>query len=170
MKSCKSGPRVVLGIDPGTGRCGFAVLEARSSRPEAISLLDCGCIETAAKTPLPERLEVIYEKITSLIKKYHPDEMAIEEIFFVKNVKTGISVAQARGVAILAGQLAALEIFEYKPNEIKLGIAGYGHADKNQMRAMLKLHLKGCMIKQDDAADAVAVALHHLQRRKLRLK
>lgn len=165
--------RKVLGIDPGTGRCGWAVVKLKIKRAKLkiernLELVDCGCIETKARTPLPERLEIIYKKIAALIKSHRPGEMAVEEIFFVKNVKTGISVAQARGVVILAGRLAGLEIFEYKPNEIKLGVTGYGHADKNQMRQMLKLHLKGCMIKQDDAADAVAVALHHLQRRKLR--
>ena len=161
--------RVILGIDPGTGRCGFAVVS--SSQGSAVSgrrgnspkLIDCGCIETKANTPLDERLEVIFKKITDLIKVYKPEEMAIEELFFVKNIKTGMSVAHARGVIILAARLAKVPHFEYKPNEVKLAITGYGHADKNQIRKMLTLHLKGCNIKQDDAADAVAVALCHLQ-------
>jgi crossover junction endodeoxyribonuclease RuvC len=85
---------------------------------------------------------------------------------YAKNVKTGISVAHARGVAILAGKINQMEIFEYKPNEIKLGICGFGHADKKQMSKMVELHIRGCKIKQDDTADAVAVALYHLQCKK----
>jgi crossover junction endodeoxyribonuclease RuvC len=168
--------RTILGIDPGTGRLGWAIV-SRSSvvsgrldgpqttnnhRPQT-NLVSCGLIETPPKTPASERLKVIYKEITKVIKKYQPTELAIEELFFVKNVKTAISVAQARGVVMLACELAKLTIFEYKPNEVKLAIAGFGHADKSQMRKMLKLHLKGCRIKQDDTVDAIAVALTHLQ-------
>jgi len=157
--------RTVLGIDPGTGRCGWAVIQIKNS--SSVELVDYGCIETKANTPLPERLEIIFETISKLIKKYHPTEMAIEELFFVKNIKTGISVSQARGVVILAGKLMKIPVFEYKPNEIKLAIAGYGHATKEQMAKMIKLHINGCNIKQDDTADAIAIALHHLQTRKI---
>lgn len=167
--------RTILGIDPGTGRCGWAVIRQSSvvSRQMKLrqttgdkrqtSLLDCGLIETPAKTPLADRLKIIFEKITELIKKYHPTEMAIEELFFVKNVKTGISVAHARGVIMLAGELANIPVFEYKPNEIKLAIAGHGHADKAQMLKMVKLHLKSCNVQQDDVVDAIAIGLCHLQ-------
>jgi crossover junction endodeoxyribonuclease RuvC len=181
--------RVVLGIDPGTGRMGWAIVSrssvvsrqspvasGRSSvvggwlngpqttnhRPQT-NLVSCGLIETPPKTPVSKRLKVIYKEITKIIKKYQPTELAIEELFFVKNVKTAISVAQARGVVMLACELAKIPIFEYKPNEIKLAISGFGHADKSQMRKMLKLHLKGCRIKQDDTVDAISVALTHLQ-------
>lgn len=174
--------RTILGIDPGTGRVGWAILEKIIKNKELrianqTNLLDYGCLETVANTPLPERLEYIHKEVGKVIKKFKPDELAIEELFFVKNVKTGMSVAHARGVVILAAKQSKLEIFEYKPNEIKVAITGYGHADKSQIRKMLKLHLKGCgaprsifkeggqwgNIKQDDAADAVAVALTHLQ-------
>lgn len=170
--------RTILGIDPGTGKLGWAVigrgsevssqsLERRTTnhKPQTV-LLDCGLIETPAGTPLADRLELIFTKLEKVIKKHKPDVMAIEELFFVKNIKTGISVAHARGVAMLCGKRDGLEIFEYKPNEIKLGICGYGHATKEQMSKMLKLHLPGCSIKQDDTADAVAVALYHLQVKK----
>jgi len=183
------GERVVLGIDPGTGRMGWAIVgrssvvsrqspvaSGRSSvvggwlngpqttnhRPQT-NLVSCGLIETPPKTPASKRLKVIYKEITKIVKKYQPTELAIEELFFVKNVKTAISVAQARGVVMLACELAKIPIFEYKPNEVKLAIAGFGHADKSQMRKMLKLHLKGCRIKQDDTVDAISVALTHLQ-------
>jgi len=153
--------RTILGIDPGTGRLGWAIL--RSKPGVATVLVDCGCIETKANTPLADRLENIYKQISAIIKKHQPKEMAVEELFFVKNIKTGISVAHARGVILLMAKQNGLEIFDYKPNEIKLAICGHGHADKSQIAKMLKLHIKGCIIKQDDAADAVAVALTHLQ-------
>ena len=167
----KQNSRVVLGIDPGTGRCGWALLAreiARESRLQTVktTLLDCGLIETPANTPLAERLETIFCEITDLAKKHRPAEMAVEELFFVKNVKTGISVAHARGAVMLAARLAGVAVYEYKPNEIKLAIAGHGHATKEQVAKMLQYHLKGCKISQDDTADAIAVALVHLQKNK----
>ena len=150
----------ILGIDPGTGRLGWSVVEKNGSK---IDLVDCGLVESKANTPLPDRLVLIYENLLKSIKQYSPDALAIEELFFAKNVKTGISVAHARGVAMLVAKQEGLEIFEYKPNEIKLGICGYGHADKKQMSKMVELHIRGCKIKQDDTADAVAVAIYHLQ-------
>ena len=155
----------ILVVDPGTGRLGWAVVEKNKELKinGGVSLVDCGLVETKANTPLPDRLELIYSELLSVIKKYSPDVLAIEELFFVKNVKTGISVAHARGVAMLVAKQNKMEIFEYKPNEIKLGICGYGHADKKQMSKMVELHIRGCKIKQDDTADAVAVAIYHLQ-------
>jgi crossover junction endodeoxyribonuclease RuvC len=170
----------ILGIDPGTGRMGWAIINRESVAGSMLQratrykrqtvLLACGLIETPPRTPLSDRLKVIYEELEKIIKKYRPDQLAIEELFFVKNVKTAISVSHARGVAMLVASQGALDIFEYKPNEIKMAITGYGHADKSQIAKMLKLHLKGCSIKQDDTADAVAVALCHLQSRKLNIK
>jgi len=163
----KEGDRV-LGIDPGTGRMGWAILGVKINQQNVkeIEITDCGLIETKTNQALSERLAIIYDKVCEVIKKYQPKELAIEELFFVKNVKTGISVAHARGVVMLAAKLADMEIFEYKPNEIKLNIAGYGHATKEQMQKMLKCHIKNCNIAQDDTADAVAVALTHLHRPK----
>ncbi len=162
----------VLGIDPGTGRMGWAVIEVENRKQKKIDpkLMISGLIETPANTPLPQRLDVIYHELSRIITKYKPEELAIEELFFVKNVKTAISVSHARGVAILAAEIGKVVIYEYKPNEIKLGITGHGHADKKQISRMLKLHLKGCSIEQDDTADAVAVALYHLQSRKSMIK
>lgn len=167
----KEGDRV-LGIDPGTGRLGWAILSVKLNQQNSkeIEITDCGLIETKTNQDLSERLVIIYNKICEVIKKYQPNETAIEELFFVKNVKTGIAVAHARGVAILAAKLSGMKIFEYKPNEIKLNIAGYGHATKDQMQKMLKCHIKNCDIKQDDTVDAVAVALTHLHRPKYSLK
>jgi len=153
--------RVVLGIDPGTGKCGWSVV--RKAKNKSTELLDCGCVETKANTPLPDRLELIASELEKVIKKHSPGELAIEEIFFVKNVKTGISVAHARGVAILVGKRAKLDIFEYKPNVIKLSVAGYGHATKDQMIKMVGLQVRNCKITQDDTIDAIAVALCHIE-------
>lgn len=156
--------KVVLGVDPGTGRCGWSIVKSAvdERRRRIISLIDCGCVETKANTPLPDRLELIASELEKVIKKYSPSELAIEEIFFMKNVKTGISVAHARGVAMLVAKRAKLEIFEYKPNVIKLSVSGYGHATKEQMTKMVTLQVKNCNITQDDTIDAVAVALCHL--------
>jgi crossover junction endodeoxyribonuclease RuvC len=156
--------RVVLGVDPGTGRCGWSIIRFShdSRNRKQIELLDCGCVETRANTPLPDRLELIANELEKVIKKYLPSQLAIEEIFFMKNVKTGISVAHARGVAMLVAKRAKLEIFEYKPNVIKLSVCGYGHATKDQMTKMVSLQVKNCNITQDDTIDAVAVALCHL--------
>lgn len=165
----------ILGIDPGTGRLGWAIIEVTSKKlkvkgggqkrnnPE---LVMCGLIETPARTKLIDRLELIFDKLSEVIEMHTPQEMAVEELFFVKNVKTGISVAHARGVVMLCAIRGGLEVFEYKPNEIKLGICGYGHASKAQMGKMLKYHLPKSNIDQDDVADAVAVALYHIQMRR----
>lgn len=161
----------VIGIDPGTGRLGWAIVEKDKSSRIAnggVALVDCGLIESPANTPLSDRLKLIHEGLSKTISKFSPDEMAIEELFFAKNIKTGISVAHARGVAMLSGAERGLPIYEYKPNEIKLGICGYGHADKKQMSKMVELHIRGCKIEQDDTADAVAIALYHLQCNKIR--
>jgi crossover junction endodeoxyribonuclease RuvC len=159
----------VIGIDPGTGRLGWAVVDqdkAAHIKNGGIDLIACGLVESKANTSLADRLELIFVELGKVIKEYKPEVMAIEELFFAKNVKTGISVAHARGVAMLIGKTNKLSIFEYKPNEIKLGICGFGHADKKQMSKMVELHIRGCKIEQDDTADAVAVALYHLQSKK----
>ena len=153
--------RMILGIDPGTGKCGWSVVKKTKNSP--VELLDCGCVTTKANTPLPDRLELIASELEKVIKKYSPTEAAIEEIFFVKNIKTGISVAHARGVTMFIAKKAGLSIHEYKPNVIKLSIAGYGHATKDQMTKMVALQIRNCKITQDDTVDAIAVALCHLE-------
>lgn len=150
----------VLGIDPGTGRMGFAVLEKTKGKE---SLLDAGCLETMANSPLPERLLKIYEFLDELIKKYKPDEAAIEELFFATNAKTAMSVGAARGVILLACARHKIPTTDYSPVKIKLAVAGYGKADKRQVEYMVCQILKLKEIpKPDDAVDAVAVALTHI--------
>lgn len=149
----------ILGIDPGTGRVGWGMV---SHEKGVDSYVDCGCFETKANSDLPVRLEKIYEFLIELIKIYRPDALAVESLFFEKNAKTAIDVAAARGVILLAGQLAGLAIAQYTPLQVKSSLTGYGKAEKSQVEFMVGkiLHLKE-KIKPDDAADAVAIALTH---------
>jgi crossover junction endodeoxyribonuclease RuvC len=152
----------VLGIDPGTGRMGWAIVEKEKGKEV---LIDCGCLETPAHTPLPIRLEKIYLFLKKLIAKHKPGAVSIEDLFFAKNQKTVMSVGAARGVIILACKQAKLDIALYTPLQIKSSITGYGQADKKQIQFMVKNILKLREIpKPDDAADAVAAALTHISR------
>lgn len=156
----------VLGIDPGTGRLGWAVLEKKKGKEE---LIECGCIETKANTPLPIRLETIFIRLKEIIEQYKPEMAAIEDLFFAKNQKTVISVGAARGVAILVCQLGKIKITNYTPLQVKSRLTGFGKADKKQVEYMVKQILK---IKElpylDDAIDAIAIALTHLNKISLR--
>ena len=146
----------ILGIDPGTGICGFGVIEKKHA-------LDFGVISTPKNTPLPDRLLDIFNSLNTIIDESKPDVVSIEKLFFTKNITTGISVAEARGVVILVCRQHNLPIFEYTPNEIKKTIAGYGKADKKQIQEMVKLELGLTEVpRPDDAADALAAALTHL--------
>ena len=150
----------ILGIDPGTGICGFGVIDVKRGKPE---LVDAGVITTPPHTPLPERLEDIYNSLHEIIKLNKPDVVSVEKLFFMQNITTGISVAEARGVCILVAKQEELPIFEYSPNEIKKTMTGYGHADKKQMQEMVKMYLKlDKAPKPDDAADALAAAICHM--------
>lgn len=149
----------ILGIDPGLALVGFGIIDVKGNTYKAI---DYGVIKTDADLALPDRLEKIYFLLQELIDKYNPDEVAIEELFFNKNIKTAITVGHARGVEILACKTKGLEVYEYTPLQIKQGITGYGRADKSQIQEMTKLLLNLDKIpKPDDAADGLAVALTH---------
>ncbi len=159
----------VLGIDPGTATTGFALLDGEPHRPDAIVLVEHGVVRTAAATPMPERLREIHAAITTLIVELRPDVVAIEELFFSSNITTGITVGQARGVILLAAAQAGLDVAEYKPNVVKQALTGYGAADKRQMQEMVKMLLRLSSVpRPDDAADAVAIALAHVQLGRLR--
>ena len=149
----------ILGIDPGYGITGFGLLHAERSQ---FRLLRCGAITTPPNTDFYWRLGVIYNDTVQLLTMEKPDAVAIEELFFGHNVTTGINVAQARGVILLAVQQADIPIFEYKPMQVKQAVVGYGNASKHQVMDMTKriLHLEA-VPKPDDAADAVAIALCH---------
>ena len=150
----------VLGIDPGTAIVGYSIIDYKNNK---IQLIDYGCIYTNKEDRLSLRLEQVYLRVESLINLYKPDHMAIEELFFFKNQKTIISVAQSRGVIILKAQLSGLDIYNYTPLQVKTGITGYGRASKKQVQEMTKIILKLSEIpKPDDAADAIAIAINHI--------
>ncbi len=147
----------IIGIDPGTGILGFGVIDAKAGKT---TLVTAGVIRTPPHTPLPERLEEIYDGLTEIIAETKPDVMAIEKLFFSRNITTAISVAQARGVAMLTGRQASLRIEEYTPNEIKQSITGYGAAKKPQVQEMVRIQLGLAEVpKPDDCADALAAAI-----------
>ena len=149
----------ILGIDPGYGIIGFGLIEADRSN---FSLLRCGAITTPAGMDFSARLEIIYEDMKQLLEVAKPDAVAIEELFFGQNVTTGIGVAQSRGVVLLAIRQAGLEVFPYKPAQVKQAVVGYGNATKHQVQDMTKRLLRlQAMPKPDDAADAIAIALCH---------
>lgn len=149
----------ILGIDPGLATVGFAVLDAEKQN---MKLLACGAVSTPAHTSLSSRLDRIYDDISELITKFSPDVMSIEELFFNTNITTGISVAHARGVILLAAYRGGLRIYEYTPLQVKQAVVGYGRAEKSQVIDMVRriLNLKSAP-KPDDAADAVALAICH---------
>ena len=149
----------ILGIDPGYGITGFGLVDAQRGQ---FQLLRCGAITTPAGMDFSARLEIIYEDMRQLLKVAQPDVVAIEELFFGHNVTTGIGVAQSRGVILLAIRQAGLEVFQYKPMQVKLAVVGYGNATKHQVQDMTKRLLRlQAMPKPDDAADAIAIALCH---------
>ena len=148
----------IIGIDPGTGIMGFGVIE--TAKGGKCKLIDGGIIRTNVHQPLDERLIEIYRHVASEISKYKPTVMVIEKLFFAQNVTTAISVSHARGVVMLAGKLAGLEIVEYTPLQIKQALTGYGRADKKQMQEMVRILLDLKEVPQpDDCADALAAAL-----------
>lgn len=147
----------IIGIDPGTGILGFGVVDIIEGKSK---LVTAGVITTPAHTPIDERLEEIFDGLTEIIAETKPELMSIEKLFFSKNVTTAISVAQARGVAMLTGRRARLPIAEYTPNEIKQTLTGYGNADKKQVQEMVRIHLGLKDVpKPDDCADALAAAI-----------
>lgn len=150
---------IILGIDPGFARVGWAVLEVQSSK---FDLRNYGCVETSKDTPSDERLVDVYKQICKLIKKYKPEALAIEELFFTNNAKTAFKVGEARGVIILSGAIQDIPVFSYTPLQVKIAVTGYGNADKSQVGRMVKAILKiKNMPKLDDTVDAIAVALTH---------
>ena len=150
----------VLGIDPGTGICGFGVV--RFTTHKQPRLITAGVITTPAHTPLADRLLDIYQSLEQIIQETEPDEVAIEKLFFNTNITTGITVAEARGVCILVARQHEIPIFEYTPLQIKNTLTGYGRAKKHDMQEAVRKYLDmDKIIKPDDAADAVAAAITH---------
>lgn len=149
----------VLGIDPGLAIVGYSIIETDANK---IKMLEYGCIKTEVEISTPDRLNIIFNRLNEIIKQYNPEDMAIEELFYNKNVKTVISIGQARGVEVLSGISNGLQIYEYTPLQIKQAVVGYGRAEKKQIQNMVKFILGLNEIpKPDDAADALAVAICH---------
>lgn len=149
----------IIGIDPGTGILGFGVIESEGGKN---TLVDAGVIRTPVKEDDAVRLQTIFEELSEIIAQTKPVEMAVEKLFFAQNVTTAMTVAQARGVVLLAGMQAGLKISEYTPLQIKQSLTGYGRADKKQMQEMVRVLLGLKEIPQpDDCADALAAALMH---------
>ena len=156
----RSGARLVLGVDPGTARLGYAVV--RSERGK-LALICADTITTSPDQEMHLRLQRIFRELIAVIRESHPAEMAIEELFFAKNATTAIGVGQARGVALLAAAETGLSVAEYKPMQVKQAIHGYGLATKAQVGEMVRVLLGlPALLRPDDAADAAAIAICHL--------
>ncbi|MCL4459527.1 MAG: crossover junction endodeoxyribonuclease RuvC [Chloroflexi bacterium] len=151
---------IVLGIDPGTATMGYGLVQAQG---EQLSLIDYGTLTTPATLPVANRLRTLYQELLGLIQRYQPNEVALEELFFNKNIRTALAVGEARGVAMLAAANCGLTVSEYTPLQIKQAIVGYGRARKEQIQQMVRLLLGLDFLPQpDDAADALALAICHL--------
>lgn len=149
----------ILGIDPGIAIVGFGLIESNRG---SVRMLQYGAVTTEAGLPLATRLVQIENDMTALIAQLKPDEIAVEELFFSKNITTGIAVAHGRGVILCTAERLGVPIFEYTPMQVKQAVAGYGLADKKQVMDMAKRLLKlKAVPKPDDAADALAIAICH---------
>lgn len=152
---------VILGIDPGTATTGYGLVRDREDG--SLECLTYGVIVTSPSLPAHQRLSLLFHGLKDLILLHHPDGVAVEKLFFQTNVKTAIAVGQARGVVLLAISEAGLDMGEYTPNEVKQAVAGYGSAGKKQVQEMVKVLLALSEIpKPDDAADALAIAITHI--------
>ncbi|NMB21510.1 MAG: crossover junction endodeoxyribonuclease RuvC [Firmicutes bacterium] len=150
---------IVMGIDPGTAITGYGVVEVKSNRH---IVLGYGAIRTTTKQSTAARLETIYSELRARIAEFRPDCLAVEELFFNKNVSTALAVGQARGVALLAGAHAGLPVAEYTPLQVKMAVTGYGRADKEQVAYMIKMLLGLADVpKPDDVTDALAICVCH---------
>lgn len=163
---------IILGIDPGTAKTGYAFVKTSSSRSaKAVpKILACDVITTGKDLEMPRRLHYIHLQLSSLCRKYKPDLMVVERLFFNTNVKTAMTVGQARGVALLVGAEYCTDVFEYTALQAKFVLTGYGRAEKSAMQEAVKKYL-GLLdaIKPDDANDAVAMALCHLSKSVIKL-
>ncbi len=150
---------IILGIDPGLAIVGWGVIDSRGGR---FKTLGYGSIQTPAGMPTEERLAKIYADLCKIIDYFHPEEMAVEELFFTNNITTGIRVAEARGIVLLCGRQKGVRIAEYTPMQVKQSVVGYGKAEKKQVIAMVTSILKlPEPPKPDDTADALAIAICH---------
>ena len=151
---------LVLGVDPGLATTGYGLV---AEQRQNLSLVDFGVIETPANLPLDKRLQQLYHELCSLVAGFDLEAVAIEDLFFSRNVRTAMAVGHARGVVLLAAAEANLAVFEYTPLQVKDAVVGYGRATKSQVQEMVRLLLgMECIPRPDDAADAIAIAICHL--------
>jgi crossover junction endodeoxyribonuclease RuvC len=149
----------IIGIDPGIAIVGFGILEKQGNRLKPVQY---GSIQTEAGLPVPLRLKQLFEAMQSLLGTYQPEEMAVEKLYFNRNVTTAFTVGQARGVIMLAAELAGIPVYEYTPLQVKQAVTGYGGAEKKQIQEMVRLLLKLKEVpKPDDVADALGIAITH---------
>ncbi len=154
----------VLGIDPGTIAMGYGLVEG----PESATMLDCGVLTVSRGTSPPLRLAGLYEKLEAVIDRLQPQEVAIEEPFVAKNPRSALAVGRAQGIAILAAARRGLPVYQYSPAQVKLSVANYGTSSKEQVQEMVRMILRLSQpLRSSDAADALAVALCHLQHSRL---
>lgn len=152
---------IVLGVDPGLTRCGYAVVSTMSGH--GVSALALGVIRTSATTPLPHRLAALRHELAALIAEYRPHTVAVEQVFFQTNVRTAMATGQASGLALAEAAAAGCEVVQYTPNQVKSAVAGWGGADKRQVQKMVQARLGlASAPRPADAADAAALALCHL--------
>ncbi len=158
---------IILGVDPGTATTGFSIIKDEKGKQE---LLDFGVVSTSKTLKSEMRLKNLFDDLTKIIKKWKPEEMAVELLFFNTNAKTVLAVGEAKGVVKLAGAKSNLPVFEYTPLQVKMALTGYGRAEKSQVGKMVQKAFKlNSIPKPDDAADAVAIGLCHCYSRKLRI-
>jgi crossover junction endodeoxyribonuclease RuvC len=156
---------LVLGIDPGTATTGFGLVCERDDG--SLEMVDYGTLLTPAGEPAHQRLAMLYHQLNEILLLHRPDSVAVEKLFFQRNISTAIAVGQARGVILLSIAEAGLDVFEYTPNEVKQAVAGYGSAQKRQVQEMVRtLLVLPDIPKPDDAADALAIAITHLNTRR----
>jgi crossover junction endodeoxyribonuclease RuvC len=149
---------IVIGVDPGTQRTGWGLVRSAGSRIEHV---DCGVIVPGARLPLSGKVKLIHDRLAAILRIHAPDAMAVEEVFVAKNSRSALMLGHARGAVLLAGADAGVPIFGYSPTTVKKGITGNGSATKHQVQEMVKLLLKLGEIAQEDAADALALAICH---------
>ncbi|MBI2958420.1 MAG: crossover junction endodeoxyribonuclease RuvC [Chloroflexi bacterium] len=155
----------ILGIDPGTVRLGYGAVDQDGAE---VAMVECGAITCSASLPIERRLAIMYRKLTEVIARCRPDEVVVEEPFVAENMRTALSIGRAQAIAILSASLRDIPVFRYTPAQVKQRVASYGGSSKVQVQEMVRLQL--CLAEApepDDAADALAVALCHLQEKQL---
>jgi crossover junction endodeoxyribonuclease RuvC len=155
---------VVLGIDPGTRQTGYAVVEATGN---AALVIDSGAVSASSRYPFHERLRIIFDGLIDIVERHHPDEIAVEDVFVKKNVRVALKIGHMRGVALLVAAMHEIPVGEYSPGAVKQAIVGSGSASKEQVKFMVTALLKLTDVPGEDEADALAVALCHIHRRRL---